>query len=158
MKLGEKVTFHSCGRDWELSPFTLGIWFAFCDWCRANIVDDPLARVSRLPIEKMSKEEADTLVKEAIAEDKRINDYRPESEATINRLGTPQGLMQAVYLLAGGPQGKVTAEQCDEMVSSFVFNGQMDSLMGYLSKCMGTPAKSAEKNGEAGASLATGRN
>lgn len=157
MKLGEKVTFHSCGRDWELSPFTLGVWFDFCDWCKANIHDDPLARLKRLPLDQMNKDEVNVLVKEAIEKDKEINDYRPESQSTINRIGTPQGLMQAVYLLAGGPQGKVTKEQCDEMVSTFVFNGQMDSLMGYLSRCMGIPA-SAEKNVQAGGNPVNGQN
>jgi hypothetical protein len=94
----------------------------------------------------MSKEAADALVKEAIAEDREKNDYRPESEATINRLGTPEGMMQAVFILAGGNRGEVTIEQCDEMVSSFVMNGQPEVLLGYLKKAMGVSDGDAKKN------------
>lgn len=140
MQLGETVKFHSCERDWVLRPFTLGVWFSFCKWCRENIIDDPMARVSRLPLDRIPKEQADALIKEAIAEDRQINDYRPESESTISRLGTPQGMVQAVFLLAGGEKGEVTLEQCDTMVSSFVLNGQADVLVGYLKRSMGVSA------------------
>lgn len=137
MQLGETVKFHSCERDWVLKPFTLGVWFEFCKWCKANIDDDPLARISRVPLDKLSKEAADEMVRAAIAEDRLLNDYRPESESTIKRLGTPAGMTQAIYLLAGGAKGEVTQEQCDTMVSSFVMNGQAEVLVGYLRRAMG---------------------
>lgn len=146
MNLGKEVRFSAIGKEWSLQSFGLYYWMEFCKWCKANLVEDPLADLARLPLERLPRDMIEAKTKEAIELDKQINDYRPESDCTRKRLGTIEGAMHAIYLMAGGDDGKVTKADCGALVTDFASRGRLDELFGYIEKAIGEFPASAEKN------------
>lgn len=137
MNLGKSVTFKAGGRLWTIRPFTLDVWFQFCKWLKERPRDyDPLARISKLPLEKMDKELAERLVREAIEEDKKLYDFQPESEATRRELGTVEGMIKAVSLLADE-----SVEDTRAMVLELVREGRTDELTNAIKETIGEVEK-----------------
>lgn len=145
MNLGKEVGFDALGKRWTLQPFGLYYWLEFCDWCKQNLDEDPVAELARLPLERLPRDMVDQKTKEAIELDRQINDYRPESDCTRTRLSTIKGAMHAIYLMAGGEDGKVTKAECGTLVTDFASRGRLDELFGYIEKAIGEFPSSPEK-------------
>ena len=133
MNLGKKVTFEAAGKQWTIQPFSLSIWFQFCEWLKSRPrVSDPLERVSRLPLDKMPAEMAERLVREAIDEDKQLHDFRPESEATKNALSSIEGIIKVISLLSGESE-----DASREMVLTLAQENKLDVLTKAISDTIG---------------------
>lgn len=133
MNLGKSVTFEAAGRRWTVKPFSLDIWFQFCEWLRSRPRSyDPLERVSKLPLDKMPAEMAERLVREAIDEDKALHDFRPESEATKNALSSIDGIIKVISLLSG--EGE---DACRDMVLSLAQENKLEVLTKAISDTIG---------------------
>lgn len=133
MNLGKKVTFEAAGKTWTVQPFSLSIWFQFCEWLKQRPrTSDPLERVARLPLDKMPPEMAERLVREAIDEDKKLHDFRPESEATKNALSSIEGIIKVISLLSG--EGE---DVCRDMVLSLAQENKLDVLTKAISDTIG---------------------
>jgi len=133
MNLGKKVTFEAAGKQWTIQPFSLSIWFQFCEWLKSRPRSgDPLERVSRLPLDKMPPEMAERLVREAIDEDKQLHDFRPESEATKNALSSIEGIIKVISLLSGESE-----DASREMVLTLAQENKLDVLTKAISDTIG---------------------
>ena len=133
MNLGKKVTFEAAGKQWTIQPFSLSIWFQFCEWLKSRPrVSDPLERVSRLPLDKMPPEMAERLVREAIDEDKALHDFRPESEATQRAMTTLEGMIKVVSLLSGESE-----DDTREMVLALANENRIQVLTDAITQTIG---------------------
>lgn len=137
MNLGKPISFQAAGRLWTIKPFTLEVWFSFCDYLKSREKTyDPLARVSKLPLEKLEPALAEKLVREAIDEDKKLYDFQPESEATRRELGTLEGMIKAISLLADA-----SVEETRTMVLDLVREGRADELTKAIQETIGVVEK-----------------
>lgn len=137
MNIGRAASFEAAGKKWTIQPFSLSMWFTFCDWLKSRPREsDPLERVSRLPLDKLPGDMAERLVREAIEEDKQLHDFRPESEATKRAIGTIEGMMKVISLLSGENE-----EAVRDMVLSLVQAGKTDVLAKAISETIGEVEK-----------------
>jgi hypothetical protein len=133
LNIGKPVTFEAAGRKWTVQPFSLAIWFEFCEWLKSRPrASDPLERISRLPLDKMPAEMAERLVREAIDEDKQLHDFRPESTATKNALSSVEGIIKVISLLSGEPE-----DACRDMVLSLAQQNKMEVLTNAINGTIG---------------------
>lgn len=133
MNLGKQVTFEVAGRQWTIQPFSLDIWFQFCEWLKSRPkAYDPLERIARLPLEKMPAEMAERLVREAIDEDKALHDFRPESEATQRAMTTLEGMIKVVSLLSGESE-----DDTREMVLALANQNRIQVLTDAITQTIG---------------------
>lgn len=133
MNLGKTATFQANGKTWSIKPFSLSVWFAFCDHLRQlPKKTDPLERVSRLPLDKLPGDLAERLVKEAIEEDRALHDFSPESQATKNALSSIEGIIKVISLLSGEPE-----DACRDMVLSLAQENKLDVLTNAISETIG---------------------
>ena len=140
MNLGKSVSFQAGGRLWTIRPFSLSVWFEFCEWLRSRPKkNDPLDRVSRLPLERMDKELVDKIVREAIEEDKKVNSFAPESEATRQELTTLEGMIKAISLLSNESEQDTRA-----MVMELAKDNRLDELTKALNQTIGEVEKKVE--------------
>jgi hypothetical protein len=139
LNIGRSVTFKAAGRSWTIQPFSLDAWFGFCDWLKSRPkTHDPLERVSKLPLEKLSPDVAERLVMEAIAEDKALYDFRPDSDATKAALSSVDGVIKVISLLSNEDEGEVR-----NMVMTLAREGKMDVLSNAISQSIGAIEKKA---------------
>ena len=137
MNIGRAASFDAAGKKWTIQPFSLEMWFAFCDWLKSRKRDyDPLERVGRLPLDKLPGDMAERLVREAIDEDKQLHDFRPESDATKRAISTIEGMIKIISLLSGESE-----DAARDMVLSLVKSGQTDVLATAISETIGEVEK-----------------
>lgn len=137
MNIGRAASFDAAGKRWTIQPFSLAMWFAFCDYLKSRKRDyDPLERISRLPLDKMPGDMAERLVREAIDEDKQLHDFRPESDATKRAISTVDGMIKIISLLSGESE-----EVTRDMVLSLVKEGRTDVLAAAISETIGEVEK-----------------
>lgn len=133
MNIGQPVTFQVDGKAWRLKQFSLAVWFEFCEFLKQKPrTYDPLDRIGKLPLDKMPPDLAERLVREAIEEDKKLNDFSPESEATKNALSSVEGIIKVISLLSGEPE-----EACRDMVLSLAQENKMEVLTNAINGTIG---------------------
>lgn len=140
MNAGRETVINIEGRSVTVARFSLDIWFQLCEWLKQKPkADDPLARISRLPLERLPAEMVDKLTREAIEEDKKLYTFTPGSEAATREMMTPEGLVFTVQCLTG---------QSEAESKSFVFelakSGRMEELTKAIKASIGeVPEKNA---------------
>lgn len=142
MNAGRESTIKVNGQAVTLARFSLDIWFRLCDWLKARPkLDDPLARISRLPLERLPAEMVDKLTREAIAEDKTLYTFTPGSDAATREMMTPEGLVFTVQCLTGQSESDVK-----EFIFSLAKEDRMQELIDAIHASIGVVP---EKNGQA---------
>lgn len=140
MNAGRESVIKANGQAVTLAIFSLDTWFRLCDWLKARPkLDDPLARISRLPLERLPAEMVDKLTREAIAEDKALYTFTPGSDAAIREMMTPEGLVFTVQCLTGQKE-----TEAKEFIFTLAKEDRMQELIDAINASIGVVP---EKNG-----------
>lgn len=139
MNAGRETIININGRSFTIARFSLDCWFQLCDWLKAKPkTDDPLARISKLPLERLPAEMVEKLTREAIDEDKKLYTFTPGSEAATREMMTPEGLVFTVQCLAG-----ISEAEAKGLIFGLAKEGRMEELTKAIQDSIG---EVSEKN------------